>query len=76
MRNKTQTRSNADTEAGDEDDFDFTATSQHPQSPICDVWAHNFDQELQRIATLADEYPIISLVPNPSSRTLSFPGIS
>lgn len=75
MRNKTQTRSNADTEDGDEDDFDFTATGQHSQSHICDVWAHNFDQELQRIATLVDEYPIISLVLNPSSRILSSPGI-
>lgn len=75
MRNKTQTHSNADTEDGDEDDFDFTATSHHPHSPITDVWAHNFEKELQRIATLSEEYPIISLVSPLLSRTLSFPAI-
>ncbi len=75
MRNKTQTRSNADTEDGDEDDRDLALPSHPSHSLIRDVWAHNFDEELQRIATLADEYPVIALVHLRPFRILNFPGI-
>lgn len=52
MRNKDHSRSNADTEDGDEEDLDFTPGLQQPCPTICDVWDYNFDQELQRICNL------------------------
>lgn len=75
MRNKTHTPSTADTEDGDEDDRDLALPSHPSNSLIRDVWAHNFQEELQRIATLADEYPVISIVHLQPSRILNFQGI-
>jgi hypothetical protein len=53
MWNKALSQSNAETEDGSEEERELSFRVLEESPPIVDVWAHNFDEELWRIATLA-----------------------
>ena len=74
MWNKTHSQSNEETEDGEEEDRESNVRGLLEQPiPIVDVWAHNFDQQLQTLAALAKTYSVIAFVPLPPRRTRSSP---
>jgi hypothetical protein len=73
MWNKIHTRSNAETEDGEDEEKELMDPSfPQQQTPIVDVWHHNFDQQLAIITALASQYPVIALVTTSLSRILNF----
>ena len=66
MWNKTHTQSNEETEDGEEEDRESNVRGLLEQTvPIVDVWAHNFDAELQILAQMAKFYPVLAFVTLP-----------
>lgn len=76
MWNKTHSQSNEETEDGEEEDRESNVRGLLEQPiPIVDVWAGNFDQQIQALAAMAKSYPIIAFVTLAPCRTPNSPGV-
>lgn len=43
-----------------------------PDTHICDVWAHNFDEEMKKLSKMTERFNVIAMVEVSPFRTPSF----